>query len=467
MRTNSLFLRNITERVLRFATMPLNKKTSIIIILSFTTVAVFDSTIVLFSSYSGDEASISANTTIFISFSTIFVVISIILIYSVRKSTSSIKVAPPRIGYFHGIMIGTLTLTVSVIIMIILQSLLLNEYSLILLKIQTWVSHLSALIFLSSLVFLFVRWLSSKRSYAILLYTISLALVCFNLVLSLVYLDAYLTSPFPVVSLMVKPYSIVLYVTNFTALPIESISPLFDALSVCSFLLMWIATAILLSQYRHRMGTIKYFSLMSIPLLYYLFPFQGYFSNAFFAILPSSPISYSVLYVLIFSGTKQAGALLFCLAFWTASSLVHDDRIRKSLLFSSIGIVMLFGSLQIAPLEYHVYPPYGLITKAFLPLGAYLLFAGIFISAINISRNAQVRKEFYKKAESQLALLRAVGVSQMEREFESQVKSIEKHVSLFESKVEPQMEEEDIKETLHDVLNELYYSKGKKEVQKS
>jgi len=453
--------------MLRFATLLLTKKTSLVIILSFTTVAVIDSTIVLFSSYSGGEASISANIAIFISFSTIFVVISIILIYSVRKSTSSIKAAPPRIGYFHCIMIGILVSTVSVIILIILQSLLLNEYSVILLKIQTWVSHLSALIFLSSLVFLFGRWLTSKRSYAILLYTISLAIVCFNLVLSLVYLDAYLSSPVPVVSPMVKPYSMVLYVTNFNPLPIESISPIFDALSVCSFLIMWVATAILLSQYRHRMGTIKYFSLMSIPLLYYLFPFQGYFSNAFFAILPSSPIYFSALYVLIFSGTKQAGALLFCLAFWTASSLVHDDRIRKSLLFTSIGIVMLFGSLQIAPLEYHVYPPYGLITKAFLPLGAYLLFAGISISAVNISRNAQVRREFYKKAESQLALLRAVGVSQMERELESQVRSIEKRVNLFETKIETEMKEDDIKETLHDVLNELYYSKGKKEVQKS
>jgi hypothetical protein len=96
-----------------------------------------------------------------------------------------------------------------------------------------------------------------------------------------------------------------------------------------------------------------------------------------------------------------------------------------------------------------------------------LLFAGISISAVNISRNAQVRREFYKKAESQLALLRAVGVSQMERELESQVRSIEKRVNLFETKIETEMKEDDIKETLHDVLNELYYSKGKKEVQKS
>jgi hypothetical protein len=64
----------------------------------------------------------------------------------------------------------------------------------------------------------------------------------------------------------------------------------FDALSVSSFLLMWIATAIFLSQYRHKMGKIKYFSLMSIPLIYYIFPLQGYFGDVFFPLLQSSPV---------------------------------------------------------------------------------------------------------------------------------------------------------------------------------
>lgn len=81
------------------------------------------------------------------------------------------------------------------------------------------------------------------------------------------------------------------------------------------------------------------------------------------------------------------------------------------------------------------------MTEAFIPLGAYLLFAGIFISAKSISRNAEVRREFYKTAESQLALPKSVGVSQMEKDLEGQVKSIEKRVNLFESKTEPEMEE--------------------------
>jgi hypothetical protein len=125
---------------------------------------------------------------------------------------------------------------------------------------------------------------------------------------------------------------------------------------------------------------------MSIPLTYYLFPFQSYFGDVLFSLLQSSPVSYSIIYILIFSATKQVGALLFSLAFWTASSLVYYDRVRKSLLLSSIGMAILFGTFEISPLQYRVYPPYGFLTQAFILLGAYLLFVGIFTSAKNISR---------------------------------------------------------------------------------
>jgi len=216
------------------------------------------------------------------------------------------------------------------------------------------------------------------------------------------------------------------------------------------------------------MGKIKYFSLMSIPLIYYIFPFQSYSGDVLFSLLQSSPVSFSIIYVLIFSATKQVGALLFSLAFWTASSLVYNDQIRKSLLISSIGMAILFGTFEIAPLQYHIYPPYGLITQAFIPLGAYLLFVGIYTSAKNISRDSELRKEFYKNASSQLALLKAIGVSQMEKELENQVKFVHKRSRVSEKEdelhlEEQHLEEENVKEILHDVLNELYYSKNKKE----
>jgi hypothetical protein len=116
-------------------------------------------------------------------------------------------------------------------------------------------------------------------------------------------------------------------------------------------------------------------------------------------------------------------------------------------------------------LEFHVYPPYGLITEAFIPLGAYLLFIGIFTSAINISRDSELRQEFYKSAASQLSLLKSIGVSQMEKELEEKYKQVVRKVELsgtIEGYGLQDYSEENVKEILHEVLNELYYSKNKK-----
>src|SRR5688500_10437778 len=185
---------------------------------------------------------------------------------------------------------------------------------------------------------------------------------------------------------------------------------------------------------------------MSIPLLYYLFPFQGYFGDIFFSLLVFSPVVFTVIYILVFSGTKQVGAVFFGLTFWSASSLVYNERIRRSLLVSSIGMVIVFTSIELAPLQYRVYPPFGLVTEAYIPLGAFLLFVGIFASAVQISRNAELRKKFYKSASGQLALFKNIGISQMEKELEEKVKAMQKSSEAWETPYESEeMEVENAK----------------------
>jgi hypothetical protein len=104
---------------------------------------------------------------------------------------------------------------------------------------------------------------------------------------------------------------------------------------------------------------------------------------------------------------------------------------------------------------------FGLITVAFIPVGSYLLLVGISISAKNISQNAEIRKEFYKRAESQLNLLKAIGISEMERELMKQVSTIERR-SRITPYTDEKIEDEQAQIILHEVLNELYYSKVKK-----
>jgi hypothetical protein len=465
---SNLFNR-VKEKIISSTSLTLNRKTALTIVLVFTAVIVFDTTIVSFSSYSGVEFPTWLNVMIFVIFSIIFAIGGTILLNSVRKIVSkySYKPTPRGLAYFQGIIVGTLVLTGIIILIIIFQMLFRNNYSIVLLQVQTYLSHFSALGFLSFLVFLFGSWLYSKRNYIVLLYAISFSLVSVDLMIAVIYIESYF-SVFSSVLPEVVPYPLSSYVINQPGTPFtESLSLAFDVFSLSSFLIMWIAESIFLSQYRYKLGKIKYFSLISIPLIYYIFPFQNYFGDAFFSLLQSSPIFYSIIYILIFSATKQVGAVLFSLSFWTASALVYDDRVRQSLLVSSIGMAILFGSLEITPLQYRVFPPYGLITEVFIPIGSYLLFVGIFTSAKHISRDSELRKEFYKSAASQLSLLKAIGVSQMEKELQAQAESIEKRFKPFERTDEPDLKGEEIKEILHDVLTELYYSKGKKKLEES
>jgi hypothetical protein len=201
---------------------------------------------------------------------------------------------------------------------------------------------------------------------------------------------------------------------------------------------------------------------MSVPVLYYIFPFQNYIGGALFPLNLSSNVVFTILYIVTFSATKQVGAFVFSLSFWTSSKLLYDPKVRKSILMTAIGIAILFGSIQITPLQYRVYPPYGIITEAFMPLGSYVLLAGIFTAATYISQDAKLRKEFYNSASSQLRLFRGIGISEMQSELEEKVKVLSRDAESSEKVDSLELKEEDIKRTLADVLNEIYSKKDKK-----
>ena len=299
--------------------------------------------------------------------------------------------------YFHYIIYLVQSIMSAIILILIIQMIFSHKYHILLLHIVNYISHVSALLFLAVLIFMFVTWFRSRKNVLIIMYTISFLLVAANIVVSLVYLEFYLSSSRSLTN-QIRPYAIHSYVISSFSTPFtQSLSTLFDVLSLSSFLVIWSATLMLLYQYRYKIGRIKYFALICIPLIYYLFPFEAYFGNIFSPIVLTSPVAFGIIYVLTFSATKQVGAVLFSLGFLSASTLVVNQKVRKALLISAIGIAILFGSIEISPLQYRIFPPYGLITEAFIPLGAYLLLVGIFTSATSVARDTKAAKRILQE----------------------------------------------------------------------
>jgi hypothetical protein len=444
-------MRNLTT----FFSSGLTKKNSLILILTFTVIVVLDTTIVKFASYTGQQLLTSWNVQIFIAFLFVFSIISILFLYMTRRTSESTYTLPINIKYLRGFFFFSQITTISIMSIIILQMIVSNKYNILFVRAETYLAYISTLIFLILLVFLFIGWFKSKRNYLIMLFTLSFSLLIINLVVSFIYLDSYFSNS---VKQIIQPYQITSFVTNFGGSSFhQQIAFAHDILSILSFSFMWIATAILLSHYRYKIGKIKYFILISIPLIYYIFPFEGYFGNIFFSLILDYPITFAIIYILIFSATKQIGSLFFSIFFLIASTLVAKSKVRQSILFSAIGMAIIFGSLDIATLQYSVYPPFGLITTAFMPLGSYLLFIGILSSAQNISRNIQLRKELYKNANSQLDLIKIIGMAQMEKELLKRYKSISKYTSISEEI--DKLDQDEVREIVHDVVNELLTTK--------
>ena len=106
-----------------------------------------------------------------------------------------------------------------------------------------------------------------------------------------------------------------------------------------------------------------------------------------------------------------------------------------------------------------------------MAIGSYLVFTGITNSAVLVARDRVLRKEFYNNAMSQLDLLKAIGVTQMEKELVQNYKSVEKRLNQPKITDRPfekdnvrevlhglvdDMDKEDVREILHDVLTEVY-----------
>jgi hypothetical protein len=412
---------------------------------------VIDSTIVKYIAFSNKEYPTPVYVSIFSTLAVLFVTTVIVLLGFVKSKNpeSGLKgELSEKTTYL--IIVVTQILLISIMVMIIQPTIAFKSYNTLSLLALVFISHITAMFFLIMLALTLVNWIMAKRDRVLSLYTISFSLTAIAIMTSLIY-ATYVLSHQPST---IRPSSIH---GALLGLPRAELGmyfgPALDITSILSFVSVWIASAVLLSTYSRRIGKIRYWAIISIPLIYFLFPFEKNVVDIFRSFVISSPVLYGVLNVTIFSATKQIGALLFSLVFLAACALVTKHEMQKYLLICAIGMAILYGSIEIDTLLYATYPPFGVITVSFMPMGSYLLFTGILLSARLVARDKELRMEFYRSAMSQMSLLKTIGVSEMEKQLMKGYKSIDKRTRSLEK--DSKYEKDNVKEVLHGLVDEM------------
>ena len=337
------------------------------------------------------------------------------------------------------------------LVIIVLQMIFTSSYSLLLLKIIVLISSGLSIVLLAFLSKKFFVWFRSSRDIVVISYAIAMLILTVNVFFMVVYVIDMLNSREDDTRYTQSP---VINVTNASNI----FNTTYFVSSIFSFILVWVATVILLRYYSKRIGTAKYWILVSAPLFYFLTQFQGLFFDLFESFRRSDPTLYAITFTLIFTMSKPIGGVLFGVAFWVVSRRVGRHAIKDYLLVSGFGMMLLFASNQATTLIFAPYPPFGLVTTSLLGLSSYLLLVGIYSSAMSISRDTELRKFITTVTEREIKLLGSIGFAQVEQELVTKIIPLAQRQALKleqESGVKSSLTDADLKNYLEEILTEV------------
>jgi hypothetical protein len=268
----------------------------------------------------------------------------------------------------HTIVRFTQYLLIGILTLAIVQMVLSSRYNIYILLATVGISYTLGTVLMVILAKRFFSWFKSNRSSVVFLYGLSSIVIAINLGFSL----GYVFSILPINFGEIRTHTTFFIPYNPAGSIISALNNGYAISSIISFIVTWIATAVLLRHYySQRLGRIKYWGIISLPLAIFLIQFQPLFLSLFYQPLQSNPVLFSILYTVIFSFSKPIGGILFGVAFWTAAkSLRHGTTVRDYMIMSAYGLILLFVSSQAIVLVTAPYPPFGLVTVSFVGLSS-------------------------------------------------------------------------------------------------
>ncbi len=348
---------------------------------------------------------------------------------------------------------------ISMLVIIVLQMIFTSSYSLLLLKLIAMISCGLSIVILLFLAKKFFVWFRSSRDIVMISYAIAMLILTVNIFSMVVYVIDMLNSREDDTRYTQSP---VINVTNASNI----FNTTYFVSSIFSFIMVWVATVFLLRYYSKRIGSAKYWILVSAPLFYFLAQFQLIFFDLFESFRRSDPTLFAITFTLLITMSKPIGGVLFGVAFWVVSRRVGKHAIKDYLLVSGFGIMLLFASNQATTLIFAPYPPFGLVTTSLIGLSSYLLLVGIYSSAMSISRDTELRKFINTVTEREIKLLGNIGFAQVEQELVTKIIPLAQLQALKmeqESGVKTSFTDSDLKQYLEKILTEVRNTSQNKE----
>jgi hypothetical protein len=346
---------------------------------------------------------------------------------------------------------------IALLVIVLLEVPLTSSYHTILIRAVIISSFLTASVLTALLSWWFIVWSRSNMNQLMLVYLLASLFISTSAVAGIVYfLDQLSYQPD-----VIHPKTYGDFLTH-TEIGNSSLVYIYTISAAIAFVLLWTGTVFLLRSYRKKLGRWKYWIIMFVPLLYFLSQFQPVVLNFLLSYVSDDPMLFNLVYVIMVDASRPLGGVLFGLAFILVARKLQSQEVKGYMVISGIGFLLLLVSYGAQALVTAPFPPLGLLSASYFGLASYLIFIGLYSSAVSISQDAKLRANIRRSVELELRFLGNIGDAEMDYRIIDKVLTTSKKLSIVlpeETGVLSSLSDEEIKEYIEQVLVETHKKK--------
>ena len=420
-------------------------KKLLVIMITIAITLTIESQIGIISDFIPEQLASNEGIAAFIGIWAVFIAAQYYILAFVKHNNNNSRARTPFLHLIHKIVIAVQFLLAGTIALVILQVLLVHEYSTVLLYAALSVSYGLWIVTLGLLAKALFSWYRVKKNLMVLLFALSMIFYVINGVFGL----------YGQLEELAKR-NLVIRLGDVAIFP-ESLSPVlavYQTAATIAYVLTWVATVMLLRPYIAKLGRFKFWSIMGATMVYYLIQFPLFTLGCF----TPSENSDAMTNILVFSLAAIFSGIIFGVAFLSvARTLKIGTATRNYMIIAAYGF-LLFYIAGSAWSSQAAYPPYGLVSVSFTGLSCYLIYNGLYFSAVSVSQDMTLRQSIRKSVMEQSKLLHSIGPAEMENEVQKQILIAASKTSESMSDktgIEPSMDEDDIKDYIQLVIKEI------------
>lgn len=343
-------------------------------------------------------------------------------------------------------------LMIAIMAFVILQLLFFSEYYTGLLSIAPTISYGLAVFLMGLLAYHFFSWFARNKAIVVLLYGLAAvsSSVFVGLMAAIFYVEIFTNQP--VVTTLESAGTFAPIDPGIEEILIVTLPGI---VAVIIFLSLWGGTIVILYSNMKRIGKTRFWILVTTPIIFFM--------GSWITIYPEiqetpDDLNSIIIPVYLVTFSQVIAIALFSIAFVSMARAIPHHQISDYMYITCFGLA-LFSIGTIATVSGAGYPPFGLPTVSLVGPFSFLLFIGLYRSAISTAEDSKLRHSIKVTAQQQLNLLRSIGTSEMERQLEKNVLEVTKlntNNLMQQSGIEPTLTIEEISDVIADVKRELH-----------